>query len=254
MTLKDLSSDWRVFNIDSGAAAYSSMISAMTGGAASTELFTKGDTVVAGPDLYLIAYRPHQEVPNYSAMTAGKRPAPSTLSANTQLDLALINLHTTGTLNDIHAFNLTDEIATSEKAAKAISSIYSNFQDGSSSAADQSVENLRQLSLGLLQYLEDNDEHYPDMTSMAPVKKAVTKYVQSQGDIFVEPDTKKPYGINPWVSKRSLAAIDSPADFVVFYETKPGADGKRAVAYADGHVKRLTASEWANAKTKSHIK
>jgi prepilin-type processing-associated H-X9-DG protein len=40
----------------------------------------------------------------------------------------------------------------------------------------------------------------------------------------------------------------------VFYETKPGADGKRAVAYADGHVKRLTASEWANAKTKSHIK
>jgi prepilin-type processing-associated H-X9-DG protein len=72
-------------------------------------------------------------------------------------------------------------------------------------------------------------------------------------EIFRHPGTKRIYRPNPFLSRKSLAAINNPAQMVTFYEAAPSADGRRAVLYLDGHVMRVAEADWPRIRQASRI-
>jgi hypothetical protein len=258
--LGDLNADWRVFTLDGANGGYGAMVSAMMGGSATSDYFTKGDTVNAGGDVYLIAYSPHQEPLDYAAMMQSSgRPKPSKLSAGSILDLSLINLHTVGTLNGVHPFDLKQELAESARAASSIGAMYggatvtaSTESADTSEGASRSESRLKQLGLAYLQYVQDNDEKFPAKMDPASFQKALYPYVKSK-EIFLQPGVNKPYLANTRLSGHSVADLSEPSSMVVFYESVPGSDGKRWVCLADGHVRQVGAADWTKLKKASKI-
>ncbi len=118
-----------------------------------------------------------------------------------------------------------------------------------------SNSNLKRLMIGVLQYAYDHKEVspvYPPMQNMFQLKKAVFPYVKTE-QIFRQPGTGTFYVPNAALSKKSVANIDSVSTFAAIYEAQVGSDGRRGVAFADGHVKRVTASEWTQLKKHSEI-
>lgn len=260
--LGDLNADWRVFTLDGSSGGYGAMVSAMMGGTATSDYFTKGDTMSAGNDVYLIAYKPHQEPVDYTAMMQGGRPKLAKLSAGSILDLSLINLHTVGSLNGVHPFDLKQELAESAKAASSISAMYNGitttsattFSEATDSSDDasSSQSRLKQLGLAYLQYAQDNNEKFPAKMDPAAFQKALFPYVKSK-DVFLQPGVNKPYLANTRLSGHSILDIGEPASMVVFYEPVPGGGGKRWVCFADGHVKQVGSADWAKLKKASKI-
>lgn len=261
--LGDLNAGWRVFTLDGANGGYGAMVSAMMGGSATSDYFTKGDTVSAGGDVYLIAYKQHQEPLDYAAMMQPNgRPKPSKLSAGSILDLSLINLHTVGTLNGVHPFDLKQELAESAKAASSIGAMYggttttsaTTFSESTdtSEGASRSESRLKQLGLAYLQYVQDNDEKFPARMDPASFQKVLYPYVKSK-EIFLQPGVNKPYLTNTRLSGHSVADLSEPSSMVVFYEAVPDGDGKRWVCLADGHVRQVGAADWTKLKKASKI-
>jgi len=93
---------------------------------------------------------------------------------------------------------------------------------------------------------------YPPMQNMFQLKKAVFPYVKTE-QIFRQPGTGTFYVPNAALSKKSVANIDSVSTFAAIYEAQVGSDGRRGVAFADGHVKRVTAAQWTGIKQNSEI-
>lgn len=63
-------------------------------------------------------------------------------------------------------------------------------------------------------------------------------------EIFLQPETHRPYLPNYKISRKDVAQITSPYSTILFYEDAPSSDGKRAVAYLDGHVARIEEDEF----------
>ena len=61
---------------------------------------------------------------------------------------------------------------------------------------------------------------------------------------LLEPGSGQPYQANVTLSYKSLAAIERPAETAAFWEANPAEDGRRGVAFVDGHVKRVPEGEW----------
>jgi hypothetical protein len=119
-------------------------------------------------------------------------------------------------------------------------------------ASQRSLSNLKQISLGLLMYVQDNDEILPPLQNPAVIKKALLPYVRNE-QLFVQPKTHRPYRPNASLSHRSLASVKDPAAMVIFYEDAPDQNSTRAVAFLDGHIKRIPESQWPALKRASHV-
>jgi prepilin-type processing-associated H-X9-DG protein len=141
-------------------------------------------------------------------------------------------------------------------------------QDRVAAAEAQSVANLRQVGLALAQYAQDYDEKLPPMRSahslqqmrearLNPPQTATVQYLLQPYarsiEIFRHPGTKRIYRPNPFLSRKSLAAINSPAQMVTFYEAVPAANGRRAVLFLDGHVERVAEADWPRIRQASRI-
>jgi prepilin-type processing-associated H-X9-DG protein len=50
---------------------------------------------------------------------------------------------------------------------------------------------------------------------------------------------------NMGISGALCTTIPAPADTVLFYETEAWSDGRRAVAFCDGHAKLVSSDAWA---------
>ncbi len=101
--------------------------------------------------------------------------------------------------------------------------------------------NLKQISLGILQYTQDYDEHYPTGTTMAEWKPKLMPYLNGNEQIFVCPThtgANESYEINPALSGLELGKINSPSQTPMIYEPDSALhlDGSN-MAFADGHVK-----------------
>jgi len=109
---------------------------------------------------------------------------------------------------------------------------------------------LKQLSLAFMQYCQDNDEQFPAADKWYD---ALLPYTRT-ADVFTCPEVapgKYGYAMNAKLSRRSLAALESPAETVLIYETTvlkrnyfgEGKDlafrhlGGANYAHSDGHVK-----------------
>lgn len=110
-------------------------------------------------------------------------------------------------------------------------------------AEDESRRNLQQLGMALLMYLADHEDRYPNLADIVAIRQALDEYVE-EDDVFVDPRTKQPYGMNLAPSGKRLVDIEDPVEMVVFYETVAREDGSRDVAFADGHVACVSADRW----------
>lgn len=164
------------------------------------------------------------------------------------LELTLLNLQTINVVRAIKPYDIK------ERDASLMFYIFaSGFQETPNKLDFQSLANLKQLAAAVLAYAQDYDEVCPPMQSIPQFKKAVFPYVKDD-EVFVQPGNKTPYAVNVALSGRNLTKVKSPETFATIYEAKIGSDGRRAVGFADGHVKRVTVDEWTKIKKDSNIK
>lgn len=114
--------------------------------------------------------------------------------------------------------------------------------------AKPSLNNLKQLGLGVLQFTQDWDERFGFAPEYA--REALMPYVKSS-EVFLIPGSREPYAFNGRLSDKLLTQVGEPARTVLFYEgadEKPifRYDGKAAIGFVDGHVALVSPEEAKN--------
>lgn len=110
------------------------------------------------------------------------------------------------------------------------------------SAATKSatVSNVKQLSLGMILYASDADEHFPpDMTSAEAMRPAIAQYLPKE-DVFktLNPNGGEFLG-DARLSGRSLDDLVSANMTIMLRESRAWPDGDVCVGKADGSAKRM---------------
>lgn len=108
------------------------------------------------------------------------------------------------------------------------------------------LSNAKQIALTALLYASDYDDQLPAVQSTDEFRRATIVYTKTH-EIW---ETKNPNGggfrfaMN--LSGVSVTSIDNPAEAPLIYEANAWPDGRRIVAFADGHAKRVSAEQWAS--------
>lgn len=259
LKLGQLTGEWRRMTIggsgDQGAMSgyLGAIMSMMGGGAAATAYYTKCETIVIAGETFVVGYKVQGKAPDFAALMSGSAagrggPKVEKLTADTPVSLCLMNMRSAGSISDIRAFDLKSEIAESESMASAVAGAAGETGAGSGT----SESNLKQIGTALLMYVQDYDEVLPPMTSSTQLSKVLQPYCKSTA-IFTQPGAEKPYQPNPILSKKKLRHITSPATMVMLYELVPASDGSRWAVFLDGHVAKVSESDWPNVKKASKI-
>lgn len=110
--LKDLDSNWRVFT--AASSDYTNILATAMGGGGN-KVFTKGDTVSIGNDVFLVTYK--AEAPDMTALFAGGGPPkPKPLTSDSVLRLSLLNLHALSAMDGIRVFDLKEQTVAPAKS------------------------------------------------------------------------------------------------------------------------------------------
>jgi len=246
---RDLDASWRSFTVSEGNDLKSVMLGAY-GLSGSNALYSRGDEISVTGETYLVAYR--QKTPPMdltrmnTASTAEKLMRDMMLKPDSTLQLSLLNVRMTSAFNQIQTFD-----ASVFNVNSPMNTVFGEARNNALNASSNS--NLKQLMLGVIQYAQDYDEVFPSMQSMYVLKKSIYPYVKTEA-IFKQPSNGKFYIPNAALSKKSVASIMNSSELAAIYEADFGSDGKRAVGFADGHVKRVTPAEWTKIKKDSGIK
>jgi hypothetical protein len=250
MKLKDFDRSWRRF-VAGGAETdtMAQLYGPMMGGA--TAVYTKGDTVVLAGETFLIAYRPQVKGQGIYAMITGRRRTEEEegVSGETTASLCLLNVRNLTGMTDIRPFDLQAEIAEFEQMSEAMQAMES--ATAAAAASETDTGNLRELATALQMYIADNDA-VPDMSDAESLREALGAYVADEG-VFNDSDTGEPYGVNTSIGGEPVAEMKNPAGTVAFYQTQPGEDGKRGVAFFNGRAARVTEERWEKLKAASGI-
>ena len=256
LKLKEMNANWRRISIAVQGENNPMAIFGL-GGVANDVYYTDNQIVRLGNESFIVAYRETPQAVDFQAMMRGQTAAkaPETLSPETVLTLAFLNLRSVSSLKNIAAFDLKTEIArrnteiedTRQKMAQM-----PGAPDQAQAAASVSLSNLKQLGLGIMQYAQDHDQTFPPLEDAAAMKKAIMPYVKSES-LFVHPNSKEAYQPNASLSGKKMTSLAEPATRVLGFEASPDANGRRAVLYADGHVKRIAESDWPDIKKASQV-
>lgn len=116
------------------------------------------------------------------------------------------------------------------------------------------ISNLKSAALGMIMYASDFDDELPYVQDSASAFVVTYPYVKSS-DMFKSLNPKGSRILfNMAVAGVSMNNVPEPAKTVLYFDEKAWPDGGRPVAFADGHVKYLSASEWAQASKSLHLK
>jgi len=102
---------------------------------------------------------------------------------------------------------------------------------------------LTDIGIALLQYMMDHNETLPPMATSEDMEKALRRYV-ADTRTFIDPISGLLYLPNPALSGAHLAAVANPASAVCAYQPIIGRDGRRAVLFLDGNVRKVTKAGW----------
>jgi hypothetical protein len=86
----------------------------------------------------------------------------------------------------------------------------------------------------------------PPLKDPLKAKKVLMPYIKNES-VFKNPGGWT-YLPNPNLSGYRLAKVSSPANMPLYFEAAPAKDFTRAVAFCDGHVKRIGEAEWQKLK------
>ena len=247
LTLKDLDSSWRRLGASGGqepGGIYAAMY-----GAPSVAYYSKGQTVTASGETYLVAYTLQAKRPSYAVMMVGHGGVgqPEALTAASLVGLSLLNVRTMGNLTDIRPFNRDAEIAAYAKSYEELAAAMGTSGEEGTPAAS----NLKNVAMAVQMFMTDYDK-LPPMKTPEEFRSALEEYVQND-DAFKDAETGEYWAVNSSISEKSVSDIKDPAKTVVAYQAAPGRDGKRWVAFADGHVQGVTEDQWTDLKAGSGI-
>jgi prepilin-type processing-associated H-X9-DG protein len=119
------------------------------------------------------------------------------------------------------------------------------------SSQKQCENHLKQLGLAAFMYYDDNDEHHPDFSTPAKIRSQLIIYTRDE-TVFRCPLGHVYQGNKSLSNQREKPDADS-SKIVLLYEPANAHDGKRNVAFADGHIESLTPAQWEQAKRRSGI-
>lgn len=201
--------------------------------------YTRGQSVTLGNETYLIAYRIKRNITQQEMQDMmqnlygghGAQPArtgPKKFPPDTTLMLSLLNLRTTGSLNDLRPFDPQREIM------------------GPRDVIEASNENLKQIGryLPKMSQFERYGVRGLPMRDVKTARNAFRNYFHAPLSIFVHPQTGQPYRPNTALAGRRLSLIANRARLVAFSEPRSGTDGKRGVVFLNGRVERVPESKW----------
>ncbi len=124
------------------------------------------------------------------------------------------------------------------------------------------IDHAKHIALAYLMYENDYDDITPYVDKTETVRRITFPYLKAdhpaQGDKVLDNwKTMNPEGsvflVNLCLGGISDTQIPEPANTPLFYESKPWKDGKRLVAYSDGHVKVLDSDAWKKAEPYLHL-
>ena len=239
--VKNLDSTWRQMSVSksSGLDLLSLFALGSRGQGPRLDLYyTRGETVIAGGETFLVTYRVSPGPGTLVALSDGNVPPPAPQTPDTVLSLSLVNVRQIGSLDGIQAYTPVTQAEAEAQTARDAEAV--------------SLSNLKLIGLGMIQCVQDHDEKLPPMRSAAAAQKAILPYVKDAA-VFRQPLTHEPYLSNTSLSGRSLESFGGLATMVVYYEASPMPDGTRAVVFLDGHAKRIRESDWPALKAASHV-
>lgn len=234
LTAKQLTGDYRRMVVN-GPGGIASLQNLFVGAKAGVEMglyFSKGDTVTAGGETYLVAYRPQFIIdPSlFNGHGHGQNEAvvPRKLRPNMTLSLSLLNLRTNSRFDDIRAFDSKRDMESPQESSEA------------------SVRNLTALGRGMMTYLQGRGQGAMPVMGAAltpAIQRKFYPFVHDQ-NLWIQPATEESYRPNPRVSNLNVNRISNRKFLYAFAEPTPGSDGMRGVLFLDGHVERVNAERW----------
>lgn len=106
------------------------------------------------------------------------------------------------------------------------------------------LSNLKQVALGTIMLGGDNNDYFPFVQSTPQLFQFIEPYTKNREIL----KTKNPMGgefrFNMSLAGASMTSIEQPSGTPMYYESEAWPDGKRCIAYTDGHVKVISAEEW----------
>ena len=207
--------------------------------------WTKGDKVRIEGQEFLITYR--LDVPIGALGSSGQSFDMWALENPLELTLQLVRPESISKITPVPTLS-------PEKMAKAVEAFTRSLGDEftgpigtpSSMVARQTaaLSNAKQISLGILMYQSDYDDIYPARQSTDHVRNVTRPYMKNDALWKTGNPNKSRFLFNVSLSGFSAMDVDSPAEMPMIYESAPWPDGRRAVAYADGHAKLITNDQW----------
>jgi hypothetical protein len=221
--------------------------------------FTQGRTVKIGRETYLIAYHVPVKPIGFNLQSIMEKrfacaiAAAEPLNPETPLTLSFLNVRTIGSLNDVSAFDLDQELAASKQTAEKAQALCEQSQQNTTEPdRDSSEVHLTALYAALIGYTEAHEGLLPNMADADTVKQQLQDWVNSE-TTFIQPETEEPYQPNASLSEKTLAQIPNPEEIVAFYEAKVSEDGTIGVVFLDGTFERISAEDWPQVKHQSGL-
>lgn len=108
----------------------------------------------------------------------------------------------------------------------------------------ETLVNVKTLAMATMMFGADNNDVMPKASDTKGVFAKIKPYLKSL-DSTKSLNPKSSVLFNFAVNGVRGANVKLPAQTVLFYESKGWANGRRAVAFCDGHAKLISAMEWA---------
>ena len=254
LKLKQLDRNWRGFDasMQDQREAYSALYGLPGGG-----YYTKGQTVSVGGETYLVAYALESKQGALPMLLGRSGVKPETISGDTMVRLALLNVRTMGSMTGIRSFDLKTEVAAFSGAYAALQSAMEAQMSAQMEGGEEEVPegsagaNLKSVVIAIEMYLADY-EAFPPMDSMEGFGEAVLDYVEDEA-VFKDPGHDEYFALNAALSQKATSEMGVGAKAVLAYQLTPEADGSRWVGFADGHVKKYAAEDWEKLKASQNL-
>ncbi|MEI8281978.1 MAG: hypothetical protein WCG75_06210 [Armatimonadota bacterium] len=114
------------------------------------------------------------------------------------------------------------------------------------STADRTVtiSNMKQIATGAMIYLSDSDDIFPFVQSTPQLFDVLMPYLKNREILKGRNPMGGEFRFNMSLAGVSATALEAPAETPLLFESVAWPDGKRCVAFADSHVKVVSAEEW----------
>ena len=116
----------------------------------------------------------------------------------------------------------------------------------------QTLSNLKQVGLALLEYVQDWDERYPLAQTTTALEPALYPYARTNS-IYTDPNTGGLFQYNATLAGTVTSTYNMPSTYVTFYDLNPPLSDAQPVAFLDGHVALVTEAQWTQYKLSSNI-